>query len=105
VLKRRGNGQRRGHVSSAFYAGVQTSAAIDRIANKTISVVVFNSGRVDRYAFVLFVYRKLEGNESFYVVINLGTEQEIITLYNDFKDVPYYMLVRSSSINAWQTEK
>lgn len=55
--------------------------------------------------FFLFISRQLEGHETFYIVLNVGTEQEAITLNEHFKDVPLYMIVRTSSINSWHAEK
>lgn len=52
-----------------------------------------------------FFFRQLEGHETFYIVLNVGTEQEAIILNEHFKDVPLYMIVRASSINAWHSEK
>lgn len=49
--------------------------------------------------FVFLVNRQYEGHETFYIIINFGTEQEEITLKDNFKDVPLNMTVRVSSIN------
>jgi hypothetical protein len=54
---------------------------------------------------IFYFFRQLEDHETFYVVLNVGSEQETIILSEHFKDVPFYMIVRSSSINAWHAEK
>uniref|UniRef100_A0A2S2QF41 alpha-glucosidase n=1 Tax=Sipha flava TaxID=143950 RepID=A0A2S2QF41_9HEMI len=53
---------------------------------------------------LLIFTRKLEGQDTFYIMINVGTEQETITMNEHFNDVPHYMVVRTSSINAWYAE-
>ncbi|XP_026808060.1 maltase 2-like isoform X1 [Rhopalosiphum maidis] len=53
---------------------------------------------------ILILTRQLVDHETFYIVLNVGSEQETIILSELFKDVPLYMTVRSSSINAWQAE-
>ncbi|XP_060864581.1 maltase 2-like [Metopolophium dirhodum] len=53
---------------------------------------------------ILILTRQLEGHETFYIILNVGTEQEAITLNEHFKDVPLHMIVRASSINSWHAE-
>lgn len=51
------------------------------------------------------VDRKLVGHETFVVILNVGTEQETITLTDYIKNIPQVAVVRISSINAWYAEK
>uniref|UniRef100_A0A2H8TQA6 alpha-glucosidase n=1 Tax=Melanaphis sacchari TaxID=742174 RepID=A0A2H8TQA6_9HEMI len=53
---------------------------------------------------VLVLTRQLEGHDTFYTILNVGTEQETIILNEYFQSVPLQMIVRASSINAFQTE-
>lgn len=52
-----------------------------------------------------FIDRELEGYETFLVILNVGSEEEIITLSEHFNSIPPYMVVRISSINSYYIEQ
>lgn len=72
-------------------------------------VLTFNSNHVKReyfnFNFFFLINRKLQGHETFLIILNIGTEQETITVNEHFDNVPAYAVVRISSINLLHAEK
>lgn len=87
----------------------QISSVINNDSSSQLFCIIFFYGHnyMLIVTFILFVIdRKLEGHETFFVILNVGTEQETIVLYDYFQQsIPTTMIVRVSSLNSWQAEK
>ncbi|XP_050421279.1 maltase 2-like isoform X2 [Adelges cooleyi] len=53
---------------------------------------------------VLAFTRKLKGHEDYYIILNIGSEQETIVLKKHFQNLPHNLIVRISSINSMHLE-